>query len=395
MFQKQHFDRNIILYLVVITINLLSITMGNLFVNLFLLKISEDASNVLLFNVGTYALLLVAALFLGPLSKRVSKKIGIILGNACSILLYCIVIFMQEEVAALVLPLSLLSGIAQGFYWLSVNTLSLELSTTQNRKSFLAVSGLLSSGTQMIGPILASMIVGLFNELTGYIFLFSVISILMGVSIFCCLFIKTQKSDIQYSLKKVFAFQGMHEYRKYCVLFAQTFFRDGIILYLLNIFIFDAFQSEQLLSYVIAFMTLLSILTYTLVPKIKIKSDKLFRGCVYVSFFAMLLLITQLKSFVIMMIFISLFGIYSVMTSYLLTLQAQNIARVIDQENHYCLELTIIKEAYIGLGRISATILVYFLYIQHRNFSNIAIFIIISAMINLYSLRTLKRKKVH
>ncbi|MEF9919678.1 MAG: MFS transporter [Erysipelotrichaceae bacterium] len=379
------------LYLFIMFVDLLSITMGNIFVNVFLMRISNDFASVLLFNAISFALLSVSPLVLGSISKKVSKKIGIVLGNIISIVMYLLVILLQEKVNDFVLILSLLSGVSQGFYWLSMNTLLLELADDGHRKRLNSLQGSINSLCQLSGPLLASMIVASFPLMLGYQVLFSVIIIMMAISVIACFFLKTKPSIQPYSLKHVIKLKEFPHYLRACGLTAQIFFRDGAIPSLLNVLIFEVVKNEQVLSYYLSYMTLLAMFVYYFLSYLHVSRRKLYAIGTLLCVSSMGLLAIGLHSEIQIAIFVTLFGIGSPICMYQMNILAQNVAYKMDGNCEYSLEFTIIKELATGLGRITACVMLYLLYVKTYDFSLFWIFASLSIGISVVSIHTYRK----
>lgn len=379
------------LYLLIMLVDLLSITMGNIFVNVFLMRISDDFANVLIFNAGSFALLSAAAVLLGPLSKKVSKKIGIVLGNTLSVFMYVMVIVLQEKANDFIMILSILSGLSQGFYWLSMNTLLLELADEEHRAKLNSLNGAVNSLCQLIGPLLASFIVAQFPLMEGYRVLFTVIIIMMIISIIACIFLKTKPSIQPYSLKHVVHMKGFSHYVRACSLTAQIFYRDGAITSLLNVLIFEVVRNEQELSGFLSYMTLLAMLVYYSFSHLHVSRRKVFMCGTILCIIAMFLMGRGLDSRFEIAVFVTLFGIGSPICMYQMNVTAQNVAYKMEDTSNYSLEFTIIKEIATGLGRITACVLLYVLYVIPFDFSLYWIFTTSAILISFVSIRTYRK----
>lgn len=381
-------NKAIILFLFIMFVDLLSITMGNIFINIFLMRISDDFANVLMFNAISFAFISVSGLMLGRLSKKVSKKIGIIFGNILSIVMYLMVILLQEQVNGYILLLAVLSGISQGFYWLSMNTLLLELADETYRKRLNSWNGSINSLCQLSAPLLASFIVGSFPLMLGYQVLFTLIIILMIISIIACISLKTKHSSQPYSIRDCIKKEHFSHYLHTCKLCAQVFFRDGAIPSLLNVLIFEVVRNEKELSLYLSFMTLMAMIVYYALSHIHVDHRKLFNFGTILCGISMMILMNGLDNEFMIILFVILFGIGSPICLYQMHVVSQNVAYKMDKSCAYSLEFTIIKEVFTGIGRVSACVLLYVLYIVPFDFSMFWIFAFIALLISLCSIYT-------
>lgn len=378
-------------YLAIMFLNLLAITMGNLFINLFLMKIADDFVSVLLFNAVSFLLLCIAALLLGPLAKRTSKKLGILLGDVLGIIMYAAVILLQEQANDYVFILAVLSGLSQGFYWLSMNTLLLELADYQHRERLNALNSAGNSLCQLCGPLLAVIIVDSFPAMDGYNVLFIIIIIAMAVSVVLCTKLDTAVAPAPYTLRKAVRIKGFHQYVQACVLCAEIFFRDGAIPSLLNVLIFHTVKSSAVLSGYLSYMTLLSLLTYYSFAHFHFSRRRLFTYGTFGCIIAMILLGMGLGSHLQIFLFVTIFGIASPICMYQMTIAAQQTAYRLDPQLSYTMEYTIIKEGATGIGRISACFILYGLYVSSMDFRLYGWFSGLAILISLLSLYTYRR----
>lgn len=379
------------LYLAIMFLNLLAITMGNLFINLFLMNIADDFANVLLFNAISFLLLCIAALLLGPLAKRTSKKLGILLGDMLGIVMYGAVILLQTRANDYVFILAVLSGLSQGFYWLSMNTLLLELADYSHRERLNAFNSAGNSLCQLCGPLLAVLIVDSFPAMDGYNVLFLIIMIAMAISVVLCTKLHTEVAPAPYTLSKAIRIKGFHQYVQACILCAEIFFRDGAIPSLLNVLIFHSVQSSAILSGYLSYMTFLSLLTYYSFAHFHFSRRRLFSygtiGCII----AMVILGMGLGCHLQIFLFVTIFGIASPICMYQMTIAAQQTAYRLDPDLSYTMEYTIIKEGATGIGRISACFILYGLYVYQMDFRQYGCFTALGILISLLSLITYRR----
>lgn len=140
-------EKNIKLLIIVQSLNFLILNMGNVFISIFLINTSNDVMGALLYNLFIAIMILVGFFIIGPISEKY-KKSGIIFSNILNCILYILILFLGEKSSGLVWILGSISGLAQGFYWLSNNILTIDLINNDNRKSYNSIVGVIKFNTR-------------------------------------------------------------------------------------------------------------------------------------------------------------------------------------------------------------------------------------------------------
>lgn len=389
MFKK--FDDNLKKFIWLLGLNLLAIKMGSVFLNIFLMKISDDASLALVYNLGIVIMILIAFFIIAPICKRTSKKIGIFVGNTCSCILYLLVIIFGESAGDYVVLLGVLSGLSEGFFWLSMNTLMIDLTDYKNRREFNGVYGILSAVSQMFGPLGASIIISTFSGLTGYTVLFSLIFIIMVVSLIGCIFIKEPKSTGQFSMKAIFTELDIKRFKLIGGLVSKLYFREGVVSFLINIMIFEVTASESILGRLVTFMTILTIIVYFILGKIRIDMKKLYSIGTVVNVISLVILTMFFDNIYMIIIYLFLYGVSMPLTVNPVNIISQNFIQKSDKTGARVLELTCFREMFVGLGRISSTLFLLVLSKLTGNFALLWVFGLIAALLSLWSIKDVNR----
>lgn len=384
-------NKNLKVFIFILLLNLLAINMGNVFINIFLMKISESSLHALIYNAGICIMILVAFLILAPICKGYSKKVGIFIGNIVSCILYITVIILGDKAGSYVVLLGILSGLAQGFFWLSVNTMMVDLTNVNNRNRFNSIFGIVTSVTQMIGPLVASIIVSSFRELVGYTILFVLIAIIMIISLVCTFFLTEVKSYGKFSLMKTCKRLNLREFNIFGKVVSKVYFREGVVAFLINIMIFEVVRSEDILGKLITFMTTLSILTYYMLSRKRLKIRNIYLIGTVINVISVMLLTMFFDNMFIIMIYLIIYGVSMPLTVNPVNIIGQNLTEKIDLHKDSVLELTCLREIYVGIGRISSTILLVVLYSISGDFSTLWIFGSIAIILSLSSIREIKR----
>jgi YQGE family putative transporter len=293
---SDRFSKNIKIFILVQGLNFLSLNMGNVFISLFLINTSSSFIGALLYNLFIGIAILISFFVLSPLCKN-HKIIGIQLGNILNCLLYVVIILLGSNASNFVWILGMISGFAQGFFWLSANILVIDLTDYDNRKQYNSVIGMITSLSNMLGPLFASIVVSAFKDLRGYKILFSIIFCIMVLSFILCFFIKTREGlNDKFSIKKAFKSTDMKQFQIIKKITWKASFRDGVLAFLFSILIFKITKSELILGRLTAYKTIISLIVYNIVGRVKVRINYIYKLGTILQIVATLLLTMFLKN---------------------------------------------------------------------------------------------------
>lgn len=391
---EEKFSKSLKLFLGFIFLNFIAVNMGNVFMNLFLIRISEDSNSALIFNLVSALVILCAFFVIAPISKKYNKKIGLVLGNIFTIILYIIVIALGDGAGEYAWILGVFSGVGQGFMWLSINVLAVDLTNYKNRKKYSSVNGIISSSTQMVAPLLASFILSLgSNVLIGYKYLFGFILAIMTVSLLLTLSIKVPKISGTFSVRQAIKVIDTKKLHEVFTIIGQIFFREGVIGFLIGILVFEVAKSEALVGKILTLTTIISVVTYAIIPKLKLEISKMYVVGTVISIITVLILSTVFNGVVTIVIYSVLYGVASPLFFASSGVYSQNVTEQLDTVGEYRFEITCLRELYVGVGRISGIILMILLYNIRGDFSLVWVFGLASIAISIWSIKGMKKVK--
>lgn len=384
------FSKNIKVFILIQGLNFFSLNMGNVFISLFLINTSSSFIGALIYNLFIGITILVSFFLLSPICKK-HKKIGIQLGNALNCLLYVAIILLGNSAGNFVWILGIISGFGQGFFWLSTNILIIDLTEYENRKQYNSVSGMLTSLSNMIGPLFASTIVSIFPDLKGYKILFSIIFCIMIFSIALCFFVKTsgevhEKFSIRRAHKKV----DMSRFKVIQKISWKTSFRDGVMTFLFSILVFHITRSELILGRLTALKTIISLIAYSIIGKVKVRISHIFKIGTVLHILAILILTFYLKDIYLITIFLVIYGMAIPLFSIAYGVLTQDAMEYADKDGEFICELSCMKELWIGVGRITAISIVVALYYFASGFSLLWIYGLAASIISAFSIKNIK-----
>ena len=388
-------EKNIKLLIIVQSLNFLILNMGNVFISIFLINTSNDVMGALLYNLFIAIMILVGFFIIGPIGEKY-KKSGIIFSNILNCILYILILFLGEKSSGLVWILGSISGLAQGFYWLSNNILTIDLIDNDNRKSYNSIVGVINSILGMVGPIISASIISMFSGIRGYLLLFTAILIIMVSAMVLTFFIKDPPSGREkFSIKKTYMNLDLRKFNIIMKITWKSLFRDGAVAFLINILIYDVTRSEMLLGWFTAAMTLITVITYWVAGKVKSRVEKIYVISVYIQIASVLILTMYFKNIYFIILYLILYGVACPLNALSYGVMVQNSIAEADPEGEYRCELSCIKEVWIGVGRISAIAIIVALYYFVSDFSLLWIFGVLSSVTSWMSIKDAKRLMEH
>ncbi len=183
----------------------------SLFVETFLvayfLKVTNDSIiQISIYYIIVHALSGIGKILIGKVVKSNPEhrtkilSVGIIL-RALFILF---IVILKENIAIYFPIVAILYGISETFYWVAHEVMYIDVTTNENRKSYMSIKQILGKITNIIAPIILGSSIELysFTKIAVYIFILSVIQIIISLQI------KTDKEDAlntnKYSIKEFY-----------------------------------------------------------------------------------------------------------------------------------------------------------------------------------------------
>lgn len=140
----------------------------SVFLNTLLLGQSQEINVVLLYNAVFFVCgalsMVIAANVLHATSSGVTGIIGILGYN----MLYLALVILGNNASQYFVLLGVLTGLADGFYWISYGHLLTETTDMHNRDSGLAIISIFGSVVSLIIPLISGAIISLIGGLKGY-----------------------------------------------------------------------------------------------------------------------------------------------------------------------------------------------------------------------------------
>lgn len=150
----------------------LSVSLSNTFVNIYIWKQTKSFTNVATYNLTISVLQVITFYFAGKLVTRLDRVVVLRIGVSLLSLFYIIVLLVGNNASHYLLLLGAILGMGYGFYWLSFNLLTFEVTEPDTRDFFNGFSGGINSFAGMIGPLGSGFIISKMVGNRGYTVVF-------------------------------------------------------------------------------------------------------------------------------------------------------------------------------------------------------------------------------
>lgn len=382
-------------FLTILCLNGIASSLSNMFVNIFLFKVSQNLYEVAMFNFVSYVVWMPTFLFAGILSKKIDRKLCLIIGTILQLVFYLFIIVLGKTSVHMVIPMGLIFGLGSGFYWLSVNVLTVDYTNDSNRDWFNALNGIFHSISQMIGPLTAGWIVVMFPGFTGYKTIFALSFFFFLASMILTFFLPNKKEKILFDYKSMVGMYRNKEWRNIAYVFTCLAFRDGVLSFIIWIWVYMVTKSEGLLGNYAFVTTAFSVITFYIIGRFGRQEQKwgfIVWGSVLLSL-SILTLVYQVNYITLLV-----YGLASAICTPFFqipfnTLSLNSISKF-DGNGKLRIEMVVSRELALSVGRIPSVGCVMLIYVLSKNPEEVIpyflAFIILIGLTSIYFLREYK-----
>jgi len=335
-------------------------SMSGLFLNLYLWRLTEDLAVNAVYNIVMFATTPLAFALGGWISKRKDRMFTYRLGIFMIAIFYLLVVIVQEQVVPYFILFALFNSLASGFYWTGYLVLQYDVSTDVNRARFLAINMVTFNAAGIAGPALAGSIIQRAEGLTGYIFIFSIASIMFLIAAIISFRIPVMKSHHKaYYLKYMgLVMQRNKQWVKGLFSFLVLGLLQGIMLFLPNIMLFRTVGREDWVGYLGVFFSLLIVATGYVISR-RSQKENISKYMIYsvtgVALGSIFLLIeVQLWSVILFMI---LYSICNPVTVNSLTSYYYSLISGLPLKGQLRVESVVMRELFLNIGRVISIVL--------------------------------------
>lgn len=370
----------------------LAMGLSNVFVNIFLWKKSNDFLVIAQYNLMHYIFVPITFIFAGWLSKRKNGIWSLRLGIGFFVVFFICILLLRENVTKYIIPIGILFGVAAGFYWLAFHVLSFDFTSIDNRDTFNGFNGSIAGACNAVAPFAAAYIIEKFDNMTGYMVVFSISLAIFVVLTLVSLILRSENYSRELDFKRLLS----NNSKEWAVIrkgIAAWGIRDVVILFLVAVLIYKTTGSELTLGKLSFFSYLISSAAYAAEQKlIKPKRRLLSMHMGAILMFIAVIGLGVKISFTTLLIYIILDAIFMPFFIVPMTSASFNVINEYHEEDMR-VEYVINKEIALNLGRsVSSSILILLLmFVKNDRLLNYFLIFIGSAqLISLYFLRRLR-----
>ncbi|MFY0757562.1 MFS transporter [Metabacillus dongyingensis] len=359
LFGDVEVNKELILLLIIGGLYSLGIALSNAFVNVYLWKQSGSFLDLGIYNLSIAIMQPVTFVIAGRWAKKIDRVIVFRLGVAFLAVFYLSVLLIGNDAANNIILLGGLLGIGSGFYWLSFNVLTFEITEPETRDFFNGFLGIMSSSAGMIGPIVAGFVISRFAGDIGYKSIFSISLGLFFCAVILSLFLKRRHAHGRYLLLDVLKERKRNV--NWRMITNAHFFqgiREGTFIFVIGVLVFITTGSEfalgkyGLINSAVAFI-FYYLATRLITKKMRKKSILIGGILLYASIFLLLFDLTYPK---LIMYAIVIAIAYPMLLVPYISLTYDVIGRSWNAAEAR-IEYIVVRELFLNLGRITSILL--------------------------------------
>ena len=381
------------IFLVIVCLNGVANSLSSIFVNVYLYKLSQNLYDVALFNLVSYLIWAPVFILAGWLSKKTDRKLGLIAGGCFQLLFYFVLLMLADSASENIVMLGLIFGIGSGFYWLSVNTISVDVTNQSNRDLFNGVNGMFNSFSQMIGPAAAGWIITLQHGFNGYQIIFTCTFILFLLSVGLTFLLPKQLGKETFNWKALWEINKNSEWGQLAFVFSCLAFRDGVLSFAIWIWVYMITGSEGSLGNYVFLTTTISMVTYYFIGRfVREKNNWLYiiTGTIGISL-AILVLVLDV-SYTTLLIYGIASGLFIPLFEVPFNTLSLNTISKFDLSGKLRIEMVISREMALSAGRILSVGGITYVYTMapHQSLwvASYMLFVIIIGLLSLFFLKS-------
>ncbi|WP_258171376.1 MFS transporter [Paenibacillus sp. R14(2021)] len=168
------------------------------FLPVYLWKASQSFAVIGWFNFVQFVVSGLTFWLAGKWVKEHNKMNSLRLGVALSGLFYFVVLLLGKSAVTYVVPLGMLIGLGNGFFWLAFNVVYFEVTEPGNRDRFNGWAGLLGSGAGIIAPWISGWLITANKGERGYTIIFTVSAVIFALAVVLSFWLKKRQTDGTY-----------------------------------------------------------------------------------------------------------------------------------------------------------------------------------------------------
>ena len=250
-----------------------------IFINTMLIGQTNDFAIVMLYNAVFFLTSAFSMFIAASLQHRTNPGIIAIIGVVCYNLLYLFLFLQSENAANHYILLGALTGLADGFYWLSYGNLLSDTTDLSNRDSALAMISLGLSFVKLLVPLVSGAIISGLQGTKGYLVVFGLAFAFSLLTAIAAMRLPSSKKKthgggtnypatmrlIWQDKKLLYGLMGQ----------GAKGIREGAFLFILSVVLYQLVSSELMIGLNSFFSNLFGILSYVVAGRILTRRNRI------------------------------------------------------------------------------------------------------------------------
>ncbi|MFQ9924315.1 MAG: hypothetical protein ACLRVU_12425 [Beduini sp.] len=259
--KREPLSRDAKILLMVGILFLSGMTIAATFVNVYLIRLTDNMGLMILQNVSNYIALLGSFLFGTYYVKKGSILTLLKVGIVSSVIYYSLILLLQAEASKYLIYLGIFNGIGMGMYYFAFNILVGKFTGEKHRATFFSYQTSFSYIFGVVAPMISGAVIVRYSELTGYyiLFAFSVIVYILAIIISCLL--KNVKFDEEYHVLPILKLRHNKYWNANRYYNFSFGLREAIYGQIFMVFAYIILNNEQIIGNLNSAMSLIGVLS--------------------------------------------------------------------------------------------------------------------------------------
>jgi Major Facilitator Superfamily. len=254
-------------YLLMITLFNLAVGLSNIFINIFLWKVTSSLTILAFYSLVISIAILISFPLCAIYARKKSPMDCLRFGIIFLIIAYTVVLLFKQNSVNHILEIGTLIGIGTSLFVIGQHMQTLDSTDNNNRDKFLFLSSFCSNGSNMIAPLISGCIIQSIQGMSGFYLVFFISIILFVLSIFVSIKLKGKKVDAESHFLEVWR-NPSNEWRGMFWLSIGTSMVEGTYsTFLVTIMSFSILKNELSLGGYNTFVALIGLITAIILAK--------------------------------------------------------------------------------------------------------------------------------
>lgn len=325
---------------------------ASVFLNVYLVRLTNSIFIILFQNILNYVSLLIAFIIGTKFISKINLVTFLKTGIFSMIAYYLLILSLKEQAQLFLIPLGIFNGIGQGFYYFSFNLLTGQLVKESEQSRFFSYQQTFSYLFGIIMPSLSGYIISIYTKLTGYYILFFISALLLIIGIYMSIFIKGLTLNQNIRLLEVLKLKGNKYWNANKYYNFSNGIRDSIFNQIFTVFAYTIISNEQIIGQFNSIMACIGIFSSSLIAsKFNRTNQKNYHLIASMIYFGIMSLLGIFQSPKILLITYILLGVVYCWNQTIFQSVKFQLAKIANNDyNQY--EYIVASEFPIALGRI-------------------------------------------